>query len=78
MSQFRPAKKRVEVSVALERLCKNLRAFYTQTYAIILDRRKRRLRNTGALSELSLAKALQLHPAVLVFPGWETQLESAA
>jgi hypothetical protein len=25
-----------------------------------------------------LAKALKCHPAVLVFPGWESQLESAA
>jgi hypothetical protein len=25
-----------------------------------------------------LAKALKCHPAVLVFPGWESQVESAA
>ncbi|MEP6483769.1 MAG: helix-turn-helix transcriptional regulator [Rudaea sp.] len=34
--------------------------------------------NLGVERAKSLARALRCHPAVLVFPGWEIQLNSAA
>lgn len=86
MSQFRPAKKRVDVSVGESvRIIRELQGFsQTQlaqrtgipqaTLSAIENDRVR----LGVERAKVLAKALKCHPAVLVFPGWESQLESAA
>jgi len=86
MSQFRPAKKRVDVSVGESvRIIRELQGLsQTQlaqrigipqaTLSAIENDRVR----LGVERAKVLAKALKYHPAVLVFPGWESQLESAA
>lgn len=86
MSQFRPAKKRAEVTVGESvRIIRELQGFsQTQlaertgipqaTLSAIENDRVR----LGVERAKVLAKALKCHPAVLVFPGWESQLESAA
>ena len=84
MSQFRPAKKRVDVSVGESvRIIRELQGFsQTQlaqrtgipqaTLSAIENDRVR----LGVERAKVLAKALRCHPAVLVFPGWESQLKS--
>lgn len=86
MSQFRPARKRVAVSVGesvrivreLQELSQNQLAQLTgipqATLSAIEDDRVR----LGVERAKVLAKALKCHPAVLVFPGWEDHLQSAA
>jgi hypothetical protein len=46
--------------MALERAREYLCTFHTKAYAIILNGRKRGLRNTGPLGQLILAQTLQL------------------
>jgi len=86
MSEFRRAKKRVNVSVGESvRIVRELQGFsQTQlaqrtgipqaTLSAIENDRVR----LGVERAKVLAKALKCHPAVLVFPGWESQVESAA
>ncbi len=86
MKDFRPAKKLVEVSVGesvrivreLQDLSQNGLSELTgipqpTTSAIENDR----VRLGVARAKVS-ARALKCHPAVLVFPGWELDKESAA
>ncbi len=67
MSQFRPAKKRIEVSTGESvRIIRELQGF-----------------SQNQLAELSgiqgaRSRALRCHPAVLVFPGWEHAIDTAA
>jgi len=86
MSQFRPAKKRVDVSVGESvRIIRELqglsqtqlaqRTGIPQSTLSAIENDRVRL---GVERAKVLAKALKCHPAVLVFPGWESQLESAA
>ena len=86
MKQFRPAKRRVEVSVGdsvrivreLQGLSQNQLAKVTripQTTISAIENGRVRL---GVERAKVLAKALKCHPAVLVFPGWETSEKSAA
>lgn len=86
MSQFRPAKKRVDVSVGQSvRIIRELqglsqtqlaeRTGIPQATLSAIENDRVRL---GVERAKVLAKALKCHPAVLVFPGWESQLESAA
>jgi len=85
MKQFRPAKKRIAVSVGesvrivreLQGLSQNQLAERTgipqaTLWAIENDRVR-----LGVERAKVLARALKCHPAVLVFPGWE-DLASAA
>ena len=86
MSQFRPAKKRIKVSVGesvriireLQGLSQNQLAQRTRiaqaTLSAIVNDRVR----LGVERAKVIARALKCHPAVLVFPGWEDHLESAA
>jgi transcriptional regulator with XRE-family HTH domain len=86
MSQFRPAKKRINVSVGesvriireLQGLSQNQLAARTRipqaTFSAIENDRVR----LGVERAKVIARALKCHPAVLVFPGWEDHLESAA
>lgn len=86
MKDFRPAKKRVEVSVGesvrilrefqelSQRQLSELTAIPQSTISAIENDRV----NLGVERAKVLARALHCHPAVLVFPGWEVELESAA
>jgi transcriptional regulator with XRE-family HTH domain len=86
MREFRPAKRRVEVSVGDSvRILRELQEF-TQgelagltgipqsTISAIENGRV----NLGVERAKVLARALKCHPAVLVFPGWDVASESAA
>jgi transcriptional regulator with XRE-family HTH domain len=86
MKQFRPAKKRINVSVGeslriireLQGLTQNqlaeLAGIPQATISAIENDRVR----LGIERAKLLARALRCHPAVLVFPGWEGEVESAA
>mgnify|MGYP000110480090 CR=1 FL=1 len=85
MKEFRPAKKRIEVSVGesvrilreLQELSQSqlfeLTGIPQATISAIENGRV----NLGVERAKVLARALKCHPAVLVFPGWDA-LESAA
>jgi transcriptional regulator with XRE-family HTH domain len=86
MSQFRPAKKRVDVSVGesvriireLQGLSQTQLAQRTGIPQATLSAIENDRVRLGVERAKVLAKALKCHPAVLVFPGWDSQLESAA
>ncbi|MDA2923494.1 helix-turn-helix domain-containing protein [Acidobacteria bacterium AH-259-L09] len=86
MKDFRPAKKIVEVSVGesvrivreLQDLSQNELSKLTgipQSTISAIENNKVRL---GVERAKVIARALKCHPAVLVFPGWELEEESAA
>lgn len=86
MKQFRPTKKRITVSAGesvriireLQGLSQNQLAQRTgipQTTLSAIENDRVRL---GVERAKVLARALKCHPAVLVFPGWEDHLQSAA
>ena len=86
MKEFRPAKKRVEVSVGESvRILRELRELSQSqlseltgipqaTISTIENGRAK----SGVERAKVFARALNCHPAVLVFPGWEVPLERAA
>lgn len=86
MSQFRAAKKRINVSVGesvrivreLQGLSQNQLAERTgipQSTLSAIENDRVRL---GVERAKVLAKALKCHPAVLVFPGWQGHDKAAA
>ncbi len=86
MSEYRKATKRVEVSTGdsvrilreLQELSQNQLAVATgipQSTISAIENGRVRL---GVDRAKVLAKALRCHPAVLVFPGWDVEQESAA
>lgn len=86
MSQFRTAKKRITVSVGesvrivreLQGLSQNQLAERTGIPQATLSAIENDRVRLGVERAKVLAKALKCHPAVLVFPGWEDHLHSAA
>ncbi|MFH1603208.1 MAG: helix-turn-helix transcriptional regulator [Pseudomonadota bacterium] len=86
MKEFRPAKKRVEVSVGesvrilreLQELSQNQLAEVTGIPQATISAIENGRVNLGVERAKILARALNCHPAVLVFPGWEIPLESTA
>lgn len=86
MSEFRPAKKRIDVSVGesvrvlreLQELSQSQLSALTGIPQATLSAIENNRVNLGVERAKVLAKALKCHPAVLVFPGWEVTLESAA
>jgi len=86
MSQFRPAKKHVDVSVGesvriireLQGLSQTQLAQRTGIPQATLSAIENDRVRLGVERAKVLAKALNCHPAVLVFPGWESRFESAA
>lgn len=86
MKDFRPARKRVEVSVGesvrivreFQELSQSqlseLSGIPQATISAIENGRV----NLGVERAKVLARALQCHPAVLVFPGWEIPIGHAA
>jgi transcriptional regulator with XRE-family HTH domain len=86
MKEYRPAKKRVSVSVGesvrimreLQELSQNQLASLSgipQTTISAIENERVRL---GVERAKALARALKCHPGVLVFPGWESTSEAAA
>ena len=86
MTQFRPAKKRIHVSVGesvrilreLQGLSQNKLAERTRIPQATLSAIENDRVRLGVERAKVIARALKCHPAVLVFPGWEDHLESAA
>jgi transcriptional regulator with XRE-family HTH domain len=84
MKDYRKAKKTIEVSVGdsvriireLQELSQNQLASLTSIPQSTISAIENSRVNLGIERAKVLAKALNCHPAVLVFPGWE--LENAA
>lgn len=84
MKDYRKAKKNIDVSVGysvriireLQELSQNQLAALTGIPQSTLSAIENNRVNLGVERAKVLARALNCHPAVLVFPGWE--LESAA
>lgn len=86
MKDFKPAKRHIEVSTGesvrilreLQELSQNeladLSGIPQSTISAIENDRVR----LGVERAKVLARALRCHPAVLVFPGWDVAIESAA
>lgn len=86
MKDFRPAKKRAEVSVGesvrilreLQGLSQNQLAGCSGIPQATLSAIENDRVRLGVERAKVLAQALRCHPAVLLFPGWELPVESAA
>jgi transcriptional regulator with XRE-family HTH domain len=86
MSEFRPAKKRINVTVGesvriireLQGLSQNQLAELTGIPQATLSAIENDRVRLGVERAKVIARALRCHPAALVFPGWENHLESAA
>ena len=86
MKDFRPAKKRVEVTVGesvrilreLQELTQSQLSEATGIPQASISAIENDRVNLGVERAKVLARALKCHPAVLVFPSWELAFESAA
>jgi transcriptional regulator with XRE-family HTH domain len=86
MKQFRPARKRITVSAGesvrivreLQGLSQNQLAQRTGIPQATLSAIENDRVRLGVERAKVLARALKCHPAVLVFPGWEDHLQTAA
>ena len=86
MTEFRPAKQRVDVSVGesvrilreLQELSQRQLADLTGISQATISAIENGRVNLGVERAKVLARALKCHPAVLVFPGWEVPIERAA
>jgi transcriptional regulator with XRE-family HTH domain len=86
MREFRPAKRRVEVSVGesvrilreLHELTQGQLAEVSGIPQSTISAIENGRVNLGVERAKVLARALKCHPAVLVFPGWDVASESAA
>ena len=86
MKTFRPARKRIDVSVGESvRIIRELQGYSQNELARLtgipqatlsaIENDRVRL---GVERAKTLARGLKCHPAVLVFPGWEVARDSAA
>lgn len=86
MSEFRKAKKSVEVTPGesvkilreLQELSQNDLAKLTRIPQSTISAIENGRVSLGVERSKVLARALSCHPAVLVFPGWDINVESAA
>jgi transcriptional regulator with XRE-family HTH domain len=86
MAEYRKAKKRVEVSVGesvrivreLQELSQNELAAESGIPQSTISAIENDRVNLGVERAKVLARVLRVHPAVLVFPGWDIEKESAA
>ena len=86
MKDYRPANKRVDVTVGdsvrilreLQELSQSELSRLTGIPQATISAIENDRVNLGVERAKVLARALRCHPAVLVFPGWEVPLESAA
>jgi transcriptional regulator with XRE-family HTH domain len=86
MKGYRKAKRRTDVSIGesvrimreLQELSQNELADATGIPQSTISAIERDRINLGVERAKVLARALRCHPAVLVFPGWDVEHESAA
>ncbi|MEE4191774.1 MAG: helix-turn-helix transcriptional regulator [Halieaceae bacterium] len=86
MSEFKKAKRRVVVSPGesvrilreMQELSQNQLAELAGIPQSTISAIERDRVNLGVERAKTLARALKCHPAVLVFPGWDLEAESAA
>jgi transcriptional regulator with XRE-family HTH domain len=86
MSEFRRARVRIQLSPGesvrimreLQELSQNDLAEATGIPQSTISAIERQRVNLGVERAKVLARALKCHPAVLVFPGWDADAESAA
>lgn len=86
MSEFIPARKRVDVSVGeslrimreLQELSQSQLAELTGIPQATISAIENDRVNLGVERAKVFARALECHPAVLVFPGWEAPTDSVA
>ena len=86
MTQYRPAKRRTEVSVGeslriireFQELSQNELAKMSGIPQTTISAIENGRVSLGVERAKVLARALRCHPAVLVFPGWEIPNDSAA
>lgn len=86
MSEYRPAKRRIEVSPGeslrilreLQELSQNELAEISGIPQSTISAIENGRVQLGVERTKVLARALSCHPAVLVFPGWDVNVESAA
>ena len=86
MKNYRRATRRIEVSIGdsvrvlreLQDLSQNDLAQLTGIPQSTISAIERDRVNVGVERAKVLARALRCHPAVLVFPGWDVERESAA
>lgn len=86
MKEFRPARKRIEVSVGesvrilreLQELSQSQLAKLTGIPQATISAIENDRVNLGVERAKVLARALKCHPAVLVFPGWVLPASAAA
>ncbi len=86
MKNYRKARKTVDVSVGesvrilreLQELSRNKLADLTVISRSTISAIENDRVNLGVERAKIIARALKCHPAVLVFPGWDIQQESAA
>lgn len=85
MSQFRPAKRRIRVTVGEsvriirepQELSQNQLAELTGIWQATISAIENDRVNLGVERAKVLARALKCHPAVLVFPGWSAEQSAA-
>ena len=86
MNEYQPAKKRIEVSTGesvriireLQELSQNHLSHLTGIPQATLSAIENNRVRLGVERAKVLARALKVHPGVLVFPGWELPNEIAA
>ena len=86
MREFKAARRRVEVSVGesvrilreLQELTQSQLSDATGIPQATISAIENGRVNLGVERAKVLARALKCHPAVLVFPGWDVTIESAA
>ncbi len=86
MKDYRKAQKRIEVSVGesvrilreLQEMSQNELSALTGIPQSTISAIENDRVNLGVERAKILARALKCHPAVLVFPGWDVDRESAA
>ena len=86
MSEFKAAKKRIDVSVGesvriireLQGMSQNNLAAASGIPQSTISAIENDRINLGVERAKTLARVLKCHPAVLVFPGWEIMSENAA
>jgi transcriptional regulator with XRE-family HTH domain len=86
MSEYRRAKRQIDVSIGesvkiireLQGMSQNDLAGATGITQSTISAIERDRINLGVQRAKQLAVALSCHPAVLVFPGWEIEHDSAA
>ncbi len=86
MNEYRPAKKRITVSVGesvriireLQELSQNQLSQLTGMPQATISAIENDRVQLGVGRAKVLARALKIHPGVIVFPGWELLTEAAA